>query len=386
MANILFLGTGTQALSVLRPLAKSGHYIFFVSDEHGNYADLSKYVTKTYYIDSKIDEPGFLDLAVDVIQKEKIDTVIPSGDASAELVSKNLEVFSRLVKIKAPDYETFLKGYDKNLLMNLCREKGYPHPITIDMGAVDINDSCVFDTFPFPGLLKPNCTTGGRGMTMIDNYESLKTIYPQVKVQFGECHLQRFIKEGGHQVKIQLYIDDKGNLVNSSVLDKVRWYPVKGGSSCCAVSIENKELVDICYNILKDIKWVGFADFDTIEDSNTHELLIMEINPRIPACIGAAVNAGINWGQIIVDGNLGNKQSCYKYETGVVLRHLGFDVLWFLKSPNRFKARPSWFCFFGRKIGYQDFSLLDMKPFIVGTYHNIKKMFDPEFKNAKKGV
>lgn len=386
MANILFLCTGTQALSVLRPLAKSGNSIFIVSNEYGNYADKSKYVTNTYYTDSKIEDTAFLNLTIDVIKKEKIDTIIPSGDAAAELVSKNLDLFSTLVKVKAPCYETFLNGYDKNRLMNLCREKRYPHPVTIDMSAVDIEDTEVFGAFPYPGLLKPNCTTGGRGMTLINSYDELRVIYPNIKKQFGECHLQRFVKEGGHQVKIQLYVNEEGALIQSSVLDKVRWYPVKGGSSCCAISIENPMLVDICYNILKDIKWVGFADFDTIEDADTHELLIMEINPRIPACIGAAVDAGVNWGQVIVDGNLGNKPSTYTYKTGHVLRHLGFDFLWFLKSPNRFKANPSWFKFFGRDITYQDFSWSDLMPFIVGTYHNVKKLFDPEFKKAKKGA
>lgn len=386
MANILFLCTGTQALSVMRPLAKSGHKIFFISNEHGNYADASRYTTRTYYTEAKVEDEEFLKLTVEVVRIEKIDTLIPSGDAAAELVSKNLNMIGKLVKIQAPNYDTFLKGYDKNQLMKLCRKNGYPHPETIDMSSVDINDSRVFDSFPFPGLLKPNCTTGGRGMTMIENYNALKELYPQIKSQFGDCHLQRFIREGGRQVKVQLYIDEKGNLVNSSVLDKVRWYPVKGGSSCCAVSIEDKNIVEICYNVLKDINWVGFADFDSIEDEKTHELLIMEINPRIPACIGAAVHAGINWGQIIIDGNMGNKQATYTYKTGVVLRHLGFDVLWFLKSPHRFKTKPSWFRFFGSKIVYQDLSLTDPMPFFVGTYHNIKKLFNSEFKKAKKGV
>lgn len=384
--NILIIGTGTQALAVLRPLAKSGDRVFCITNERGNYADKSKFITKSYYYKNPVDSEEFLQAIFNIIEKEKIDTIIPSGDATAELISKNLFLFKSKVAINAPDYPTFMRGYDKNQLMSLCREKGYPHPITIDMRTTPLEDAATFESFPYPGLLKPNCTTGGRGMTIIKDYVDLKKKYPIIKGEYGECHLQRFVKEGGHQVKIQLYVDKNGNLVNYSVLDKVRWYPIKGGSSCCAISIENKSMVEICYSILKDINWVGFADFDTIEDADTHELLIMEINPRIPACIGAAVNAGMNWGQIIVDGNLGLKQAKYEYKTGYVLRHLGFDVLWFLKSPNRFKAKPSWFKFVGGTIGYQDFSLSDPMPFIIGSYHNIKKLFNPEFKKTKTGV
>ena len=110
----------------------------------------------------------------------------------------------------------------------------------------------------------------------------------------------------------------------------------------------------------------------------------MEINPRLPACIGATIHAGVDWGKVIVNQALGLAPQNYEYKAGVVLRHLGFDVLWFLKSAKRFKTKPSWFQFFGKNVFYQDMDGWgDMKPFFVGTYHNIKKLFDPSFKKAK---
>jgi hypothetical protein len=92
----------------------------------------------------------------------------------------------------------------------------------------------------------------------------------------------------------------------------------------------------------------------------------------------------VEWGQILVDLALGQEPKTYKYKTGVVLRHLGFDVLWFLKSSKRFSTKPSWFRFFGKSVFYQDMDgWTDQKPFLIGTYHNIKKLFDPSFKEAK---
>lgn len=351
--------------------------------EKGNYADCSRYVDAVIYNPDGEQDFTFLR---DTITRNKIDVAIPMGDSSAEFLSRNKAELGSIVHFKMPDYDDFLKGYDKNKLMALCREKGYPHPTTIDLSVVDYRDKKSFDDFPYPGFLKPNCTTGGRGMRIINSYEDLVEIYPEIKKDFGECHLQKFIKAGGRQVKIQLYVNEKGELLNHSVLNKVRWYPVKGGSSCCSITIEDEGIVRICHNILKDIHWVGFADFDAIEDPDSKELLIMEINPRLPACIGAAVEAGVNWGQIIVDDYLGKAPNEYKYEQGVVLRHLGFDVLWFLKSDRRWKTKPSWLKFFGPKVTYQDFHFFDQKPFWVGTYHNIKKLFDPNFKKAKAGA
>lgn len=386
MANILFLGSGTQALAVLRSLHKAGHRLLMLVNETGNYGDVSKFLDKRIVSDLKNTSDGYLGFLKKTISEEKIDVVIPTGDSTAEFLSAHREELSPLVHFKMPTFDNFMRGYDKNQLMTLCREKGYPHPLTIDLSKTAYNDPLQFESFPYPGLLKPNCTTGGRGMCLINNYDDLVRIYPQIKSQYGECHLQQFIREGGSQVKLQLYVNEKGDLLNYSVLHKVRWYPVKGGASCCSVSTDNKKMVGICHQILRDIHWVGFADFDTIGNPDTGELLIMEINPRLPACIGAAINAGIDWGQIIVDDYLGRPQKQYEYKEGVALRHLGFDFLWFLKSPNRFKTIPSWFKFFGKKVHYQDFHFWDQKPFWVGTYHNIKKLSNPEFKKSKSGT
>ena len=330
MNNILLLGSGTQALAILKSLHKSGNKVVMMIRDTGNYADVSKFIDKRIVTSYSVKSVEYLELVKSVLIENKIDVVIPMGDATAEFLSRNRDELLKLTHFKMPPLDIFMLGYDKNELMSLCREKGYPHPLTIDLSKTAYDDSANFSSFPFPGLLKPNCSTGGRGMCLINSHADLLEIYPRIKSEFGECHLQQFIREGGKQVKLQLYVNEDGDLLYSSVMEKVRWYPVKGGSSCCSVSIRNQKMLEICHSVLKDINWLGFADFDAIGNPDTGELLIMEINPRLPACIGAAVNAGIDWGQIIVDDNLGRPQKEYTFREGVALRHLGFDILWFL--------------------------------------------------------
>lgn len=383
MEKILLLGAGTQALAIVRGLAKAGHDVYMLTGEHGNYADVSRYISKCFYCHIPTMSDEFLNYVETLILKEEIDVMLPMGDNSAEFICKNKDRLQRIVKFTAPDFDAFLKGYDKNKLMSLCREKGYPHPQTVDLSKTSIDDERL-QSFPYPAILKPNCTTGGRGMVVVNSHDELLDRYPDLYNLYGDYHLQRFIREGGRQVKIQLCVDKDGKLIAHSAMHKVRWYPVRGGSSCCAVSIEEPKMTEVCSDILRDIQWEGFADFDLIEDPDTHELLIMEINPRLPACLGAAIHAGIEWGRILVDQALEHEHKEYKYKTGVVLRHLGFDMLWFLKSQRRFSTKPSWFRFLGRNVFYQDMDgWTDPKPFIVGTYHNLKKLFDPSFKQAK---
>ena len=382
MSHILVLGGGTQGLALVEALHKCGHRVIMVSAERGNYADSSRYVDKMLYYSGTTDK--YLSFIKQVITDNCIDSIIPTGDDNTEFLCLNRSAFPNRVKFNLPSYTNFERGYDKNQLMTLCKEKGYPHPHTIDLSITNINSDEVRD-FDYPGMLKPNCTTGGRGMIEINSYDELIDKYPSLPGQYGENHLQKFIKAGGRQEKIQLYVDANQKLIVHSVLHKLRWYPNRGGSNTCCVTIEDEKMVTICHQILKDIEWVGFADFDLIQNPDTGEMLIMEINPRIPACIKGAMVAGINWPEIIVNDYLGLPQKQYNYKTGVYLRHIGLDILWFIHAQNRWSAKPNWFHFFGRNIHYQDASSFsDPLPFIKGTFRNICKLFDPKFKQAKQ--
>lgn len=384
MKTILLLGAGTQSLAIIPSLHRLGHRIVILTELHPNYGDKSKHVDKVYRVETS-DENERLAFVSQVVIQEEIDVIIPMGDADAEFLSKNKQNFVDQHFV-IPDYATFLKGYDKNLLLTLCKEQGYPHPQTADLSKADyLSDE--LKSFPFPAMLKPNCTTGGRGMVEVKTYEEFVRVYPDLHKEYGGYHLQRFIKAGGRQVKVQLYVDEQQQLVAHSVQHKMRWYPNKAGSNCCARSITDEHIVGICYNILKDIRWEGFADFDTIEDPDTGELLIMEINPRLPACIKGSIIAGVDWGEILVNGALGLLQKQYEYKEGVVLRHLGLDILWFLHAENRWRVKPNWFHLLGKHIYYQDMNgWLDPMPFISGTYSNIKKLLNPNFRKAKSGV
>ena len=383
MPNVLLLGAGTQALSFSRALHKLRHKVFLLSRERGNYADRSRYVSKIIQLSANEGTPEYLKELISVIKEEEAVVLIPMGDSSAMFVSEHLAELQGVVHVKMPSYDSFVRGYDKNQLMSLCSQKGYPHPTTIDLDEVGIAEDSV-RSFPFLAMLKPNQTTGGRGMVRIDSYDELRDKYDSLHSVYGGYHLQKFIRPGGRQLKVQLYIDENKTLVQSTVMHKVRWYPVEAGSNCCAVSISEPYIVEVCYSILKDIDWVGFADFDVIEDPDTKELLVMEINPRVPACIELPIAAGVNWVEIIVNGYLNLPQRQYSYKEGVVLRHLGLDFLWFCKSKNRWHTRPSWFKFIGKNVHYQDASdWTDPRPFISGTWNNMKKLFNPEFKEAK---
>ena len=377
----------TQTLIMAEELHKSGYWVGALCDGKMNYGYYCTFVDKSYVGPvCHEDMKAYHSFMLSFLKDNKYDVLLPLSDATAEYMSIYKEELTPLVGVLMPNVDVFQKAYDKNLLMTLCREKGYPHPMTIDMAKTNLSSE-EYRSFPYPALIKPNHTSGGRGMTLVSSYEELKSVYPSIHDQYGECHLQQYIRAGGRQVKIELFVNDMGKTVAMTTIHKQRYYPENGGSSCCNVTIPNDKEAQICAKILNDIGWTGFADFDLIENPDTNQLLIMEINPRMPACIKSVSKSGVWYAELIADATMGRQLKQYDYKPGKALRHIGFDFLWFIHSENRFKTKPSWFKFVGRSIYYQDMSKwYDPLPFICGTLGNIKKMLNPEFRKSKSGL
>lgn len=384
--HVLILdGDAAHAVAMMECLNKSGYDTSVLCSDKNSYGYWSKRTKNRILGPDVHNATKYREFVINILQKRGYNVIIPTSDKTAEFISKNKSLLSQYTSFLMPDYEIFMKAYDKNKLMRLCRDKGFPHPLTIDLSDTKI-DSPELKEFPYPALIKPNLTSGARGMTLVNNYNEFIYFYPSIHADFGDCHLQQFIKPGGRQVKIQVFTDENADAIYTSAIWKQRYYPVKGGSSCCNVTIEDPKYSKICSQVIKEIGWVGFADFDLIENPDNGELLIMEINPRTPACIRSVYKSGLDFATMIVDASLGRPIRKYEYKAGKRLRHLGFDTLWFLKSPDRFKAKPSWFKFIGKNIYYQDFVGFDPLSFIMGTIGNIKKILNPEFRKAKSGI
>ena len=380
---VLLNGETIQALAMAKALKESGYNIISICDSIDSYGYCSKHV------DEKIIAPSihehtnlFHEFFVDWLKTNKVDAIIPMNDFSAEYLSKNKAELGKYTKFLIPDYEIFTKGYDKHKLMQICKEWNYPHPLTLDLSLE--NYEAVAEKMVYPALIKPNITTGGRGFARVTTPKELIEKYPSIKKDYGDCHVQEFIPPGGAQYKVELFINN-GELINATVMNKIRFYPGNGGSSCCSISIQRDDLVALCFNILKTIGWYGFADFDLIEDPRTNEVKVMEINPRVPACIRLSLVSGIDFATMIADATLGKPLQKYEYFPGKVLRYMALDALWFAYSNNRFSTSPAWLKLFGKNIYWQECGG-GLKAMLTGSLSGLKKQLNPKFREAKAGL
>lgn len=369
--RVLIVGGGLQAISTARSLKEAGYLV-------GIWCNPKDYSTKS----SAISISGFKDNDVEnqylisFIKEHSFDVAIPMSDKICINLSKNkdqIEKESNCI-LGVPDYDTLTIVADKQKLMEFCNDNNFPHPQTINA-----YDAQILKSLPFPVLIKPNHSVGARGITLVNNYEELNRELPKIQDKYGECHLQEYISGNLPYYNVMLYRDLNGECTNYTILEIIRYYPLNGGSSSMCQTVDIPELRDLCVNLLDKLNYHGFADFDVLQNEK-HEYKIIEINPRVPASLRGAAISGVNFPAIICADALKQDIDKYIYTPGKTLRYLGLDLLWFISSSKRFKAKPSWFKFLGKNIFYQEGGFKDFKPMLYSLIENLNKI---EFKNGR---
>lgn len=385
MKKILLINAeGVQTVCLARSLRKNGHYVIGLCNNKLSPGYVTRWLSERHKCpDITINQNQFKLYLCDYLKENRVDLIIPLIDDGAEFLSRNKEIIEKTYNVKCaiPSYATFNIANDKNLLMQLCDQYNVNHPITRYITLENLEKSA-FEV-GFPSMIKPNLSQGAKGITRVNSLSELTEKYPQIHKQFGECTLQQYVDQPDYYYNVMLYRDKQGRMDFYTIIKIRRFFPIKGGSSCYSETIEHPLLLKQCKIVLEKLNWHGFADFDVLEDRISHELKIIEINPRVPSSLQASFAAGLDFGQIIVADAFDESIPYFVYKTGQQIRWLGLDVMWFVFSRDRFNFKPSWFRFFGKNVSYHDGSWNDPLPMIVGCLAGFIKYLNPEFRRSK---
>jgi predicted ATP-grasp superfamily ATP-dependent carboligase len=381
---LLLDGHTVQVLPIAKSLKKNGYHVTILCEEKLSYGWVSRYPDQKVLSPSAHKEPEqFLSFLTEHISENQYDVVIPLFDDSAGILGENKKHLQQYAKIAIPDYKAFIYGHDKNLTMQVAKKIDVPHPKTIDLEQHTLKEA--IDYCGLPALIKPNIGAGAKGITKVNTEEELERLYPEIRKKFGASTLQEFIPPGGRQFKCQIFRDTDGSIKGATTFVKHRYFPVTGGTTSCGEVVDIPELVEYAKSVAEEIDWIGFGDFDSIEDPRDGSYKLMEINTRITGSIKAGMDAGVDYAQMIVQQELGKDVSSYTSTSGLILRQLSLDVMWFLYSSNkqRFSTTPSWFKLWGKQIRYQDGTWSDPLPMIAGFLSGARRLMNPSFRASK---
>ena len=347
---LLLDGYGRQIPSILNQLHRLGCIVTTINESKLDVGNTSRYPKKKIVVRGIREDIQIYRTAVlDALEKENYDILFPVLEKATEIsLSDEIKEKYPNIKIIAATREAFEKAYDKQATMKICMENGIPCPITkMDDETMEEYLSKV----SFPICAKPRKGSGGAGFKRIMNREELDRYIEDGTIQVEEYVIQELIPKGGYQYGGYVMMDKNHKPQFTMAVESCRWFPIDGGPGCYIRTINHKEMNESSNKLLEKLEWTSFGHIGYIMDPRDNTPKVMEINGRIPASIKICDWAGMNPVKSMLDLAYGKELTPIHtpVEEHLALRYFHTDIMWFLKNPNRFKAKPSWFYCFKQK-------------------------------------
>jgi predicted ATP-grasp superfamily ATP-dependent carboligase len=384
MATVLVLdGDTRQALPVMRALRAGGHRITVACESRLGMGWLSRFPHRRVLVPSAEKEPAaFVSALLELLRREPHDVTIPLFDLCAHLVAEHKPTLERHTRVPLVDLDVFMLARDKANTMRICQERGIPCPRTWFPEEQPIEAIAAEVTWPV--LVKPRIAHGAMGIRRAHDAAGLAEVYAKTVEEYGPSIVQEFIPQTDLQYKAQLFRDRDGSYKAAVVFNKLRYFPVTGGTSSANATVQRDDILESCRQLLDAMNWTSYADVDLIQDPRDGIAKVMEINPRVTGSVKIAFVAGVDFADLLVRYALGQPLPSYeRYRVGVTMRYMPLDILWFLYSPDRFRAKPSWFKFWGRELCEQVFTLDDPLPFFGLFVGGVARLMSPKVRAAK---
>lgn len=339
-------GYGRQIPAILSELHELGCVITTVNDWKLDVGYSSRYP------DRKIVERGIRE--DNVLLRQVIEREVASGqyDVIFPILEKSTDILTRMmeegkcdnIKVIAAPRAAFLQAYDKELTMKVCQEAGIPCPRTkMDDETMDEYLSNVM----FPLACKPRKGSGAAGFKKVDSREELEKYIVDGVIDVNKYVIQEYIPQTDYRYGSRVMLDKNGKCIYDVTVQSCRSFPIDGGPGCYIRTIDRPDINSYAERLLQAMGWAGFAHVSFIMDPRDWTPKVIEINGRIPASIKICTIVGAQPVKTLLDYVYGEelKPMTEKIPEMVALRYFHTDFMWLLKSPNRFKCKPSWFNF-----------------------------------------
>jgi carbamoyl-phosphate synthase large subunit len=241
------------------------------------------------------------------IKKEcNIDAVIPNLDAELPLYIKYQDELKELgIKSYLPTIECF-EARDKSKLAELSKELGIKHPKTIEVASLEELVDATKE-LGFPVMVKGNYYKAYRANSLDEAIEH----YYSISNEWGfPLLIQEVI--GGVEINF-IGVGNGKELVAGVGMKKLTTTEL--GKVWSAVSIKNRELLNLSSAFVEKLGWRGAFEFEAMSDGK--DIYLIEINPRLPAWVYFATMLGVNLPQVLIDlmeGKEVKKQLDYQSE------------------------------------------------------------------------
>ncbi len=308
--NILILSCGTRNKVV--------QYFKAAFEGVGNVVatDMSPYAPALYdadkfYIVPCMTAPEYVDVILDICQKEQIAGVLSLIDPELELLAANRDRFAEVgTQVIGSSVEQCHLAFDKMEMFRWLTEHGYHCARSYADEATFLAD--VADgKLSYPVFVKPICGSASLSVNKAKDWETA-----QFLMNHGQnMMIQEFLN--GQEIGADVYIDlISGKVV--SIFTK-RKLLMRAGETDKAVSFKNEKLFTLIEKFVKETGFRGQIDIDLFEING--EYYISEVNPRFGGGYPHAYECGADHMTLILNNLRGKANaSCIgQYRENMVM-------------------------------------------------------------------
>ena len=314
-----------KALAIVRAVGRQ-HEVWTAAESRLALAGWSRYAKRhiTYSFSSIHDFPQWL---LSTCISNGIDIVITPEEASSLLVahhqSEFIECGVRPTNLPLPALEAAM---DKARTVEVAAELGIPIPRTCTLDHTKDAVKAAHE-LGYPLVLKPRFSRYWTGKEFIasdgvgyaTSDDQLLSLMRSLDPRLPPPLLQEFVPGTGCGVCLLIGAD--GTLCAEFAHERLRDYrPTGSGSVLRRSAAVNPQLRELSLRLLSKIGAHGVAMVEFRVDRRTNEPYLMEINGRFWGSLQLAIDAGVNFPELLVDLALGRRLRKPAYQENVVLR------------------------------------------------------------------
>ena len=308
--NILILAAGTRN-KIVQYFKRTFHGVGTVIATDASEVSPAVYDADKYYIVPPITELGYIDLILDICQKEKIDGVLSLIDPELSLLAQNEERFKAVgTSVIGSSYECCEIALDKFQMYQWLSNHKY-NCARSWMDKKEFYQAVAAGTVIYPVFVKP-----ARGSASI----SISKVYDRETVDLLFAHeeglmIQEFLN--GQEIGADVYVDMiSGEVVSIFTKKKIK---MRAGETDKAVSFKDPKLFKLIEKFVLTAGYKGQIDIDIFDINGQY--YISEVNPRFGGGYPHAYECGCDHMKLILNNlnGINNIKNIGNYEEGIYM-------------------------------------------------------------------
>jgi predicted ATP-grasp superfamily ATP-dependent carboligase len=318
-------GMYKHSLGIVRALGKAGYQIGVIGNQwEKGIAGYSRYCSKYYRFKNFSSEKDYIEQLLLTIKSENYAVVIPIGFPIVEWVSRHRNQIEKYSKLVLPDHKLLGLLSNKKTSQELARKHGIPVPGTW-YPANEKELEGIMPALHYPVVIKAVDELGYNQVEYVKNEEELRKAFLRPLLENKPPPLVQEYLTGKACGYFGFF--DHGVSLQSFVHERIREYPATGGSSSCAMSVQNDEILKFGKKLLSEIKYHGVAMVE-FKYNSTGKPMMLEVNPKFWGSFDLSFACGINFPDLLVKNALNERVETNRtYKEGLTFSWF-FDTDW----------------------------------------------------------